>query len=255
MHTRILVTFVVPILEPVLYLSVLLLVGGLAAYLSTMDRVLGIFVLVVLALSCLGWVLLKAIALRHHRRRRHRRSDRERGRRPHTSKSLPLPRSGQSRESESHSSDSSDQGGEGPSGGEPGHRRMRANHRQATALVSDNDRGHEQHWLNAYWRDIQPVSVRSLDMLLAAVGDSARRTLRDSSSLQAALLSALIITLIIMYAHSRGVCGFPMLIFLQGYKVAIRYFWTDLCSLLDTETGRNPRDRFDPLILVERNTR
>jgi len=211
MHTRILVMFVVPILKPVLYLSVLLLVGGLAAYLSTMDRVLGIFVLIVLALSCLGWLLLKAVALRHRRRRRHWRSDRERGRRSHTSKSLPPPRSN----SEAHSEDSSDQGGEGPSGGEPVHRQRRVNHHQATISISDPDEGYRLQWANANLSDMGPASARSLNTLLISVGELVRRTLRDSSSVQAVLLSAVITVLIILYVDSRDLWEFRLLISLQ----------------------------------------
>jgi len=194
--TQVLIMLIVPALKPGTCVCFVLMIAGLAAYLSTMDRMLGVLILVILALCCLWYIVLKALGrvLRPHRR--HHKSDRELGLRPRRSRFSP-PRDPRN-QPDTQSDDSSDPGEDGPSGEAPRHRRNRLDHRPMTTSVADHEDRLEGRLLINHLGEAEPESMQSLNGLLLSVRKFIRGALGDSPSIQAALLFVVAATLIIL---------------------------------------------------------
>jgi len=168
-HTWILVKIVVPSLRPTLYLSLLSLVVGIAAYLSTTDSNLMILIIVFLALFCLGCLSLKISDLFNLQRSRDPEPDHELGGMPSRPPPPPSPRrhTRPNHNDDTNSDDPSDHGGEWPSGGNPSHLQGRVNHLQTpSSSVNLND-----VW-GGHWDALHlELDARSLDTLVLFVSE------------------------------------------------------------------------------------
>ena len=144
------------------------------------------------------YLALCVIDFVQRRRRRHHDSDHELGF-PQYLQSSHRPRS--SHNLGTHPNGLSHHDGDAPSGGDHGHNLTHVGHPSAASSRPDCGDRQERYWVVTYLGHIEPKSMRSLNVLLSCVGDSAQWISSDLYCFQAILLATAIAAYILLQVN------------------------------------------------------